>query len=59
MPSAGVYRCAGGALARSLLRASGGACRFMSCDWDTGRQKFHEETTYLIEIPKESNHKPS
>ena len=36
MPSAGVYRCAGCALACSLLRSPGGARRFMECVWGMG-----------------------
>ncbi|MCH8555630.1 MAG: hypothetical protein LAT76_10755 [Schleiferiaceae bacterium] len=35
MPSAGVYRCAGSALDRSLLRAPGGL-QFMECVWGMG-----------------------
>ncbi|MCH8555847.1 MAG: hypothetical protein LAT76_11855, partial [Schleiferiaceae bacterium] len=44
MPSAGVYRCAGCALARSLLRSPGGS-QFMEGVWET------QEDRSFIEKP--------
>ncbi|MCH8554733.1 MAG: hypothetical protein LAT76_06210 [Schleiferiaceae bacterium] len=59
MPSAWVYRCAGCALARSLLRAPFGS-QFMERVWGPQEdENFIGKPPTQIVIPKESNHKPS